>query len=149
MAHRYDHYALPTFALFFFSPMWGAVSDRIDRRGVIAAGLLGSGLSLFLLDSATSLPLLYLSRGLSGALSAAVFPAALATIAELSTASQRAHRFAITASATTFGFLVGPVMGSWLSSMILSPVVDMRLFSLLMADSPFFIVAVLSMGFGE
>lgn len=135
---------LYTFALFFFSPMWGAVSDRLDRRLVIAAGLLGSGFSLFLLDNASSLAMLYLARGLSGALSAAVLPAALASIAELSTVSQRARRFAITASATTFGFLLGPVMGSWLSAMILAPVADMRLLNLLMIDSPFIIVALMS-----
>lgn len=129
-----------TFALFFLSPVWGALSDRADRRVIIVVGLIGSSLSLFVLDQANSLPALYLARGLSGATSAAVLPAVLAYVAEGSAASERPRKFAITASATTVGFLLGPVIGSWLSSMILAPVVGMRIAGILMADSPFFAV---------
>ncbi|WP_169800953.1 MFS transporter [Novosphingobium naphthalenivorans] len=38
--------SLYTFAFFLFVPMWGWLSDRHGRRSVIAAGLLGYGVSL-------------------------------------------------------------------------------------------------------
>jgi MFS family permease len=114
-----------TFALLIFSPLWGAVSDRIDRRSIIAIGLIGSGISLLLLDFATTLSTLYVARGSSGALSA----------------PDRPRKFAVIASATTFGFLLGPAIGSWLSPMVLAPLSVMRIAGFLMSDSPFFALA--------
>lgn len=134
-----------TFALFILSPLWGALSDRIDRRTIIATGLIGSAISLLLLDSATTLAALYVARGLSGALSAAVLPAVLAYVAEASRASDRPRKFAVIASATTLGFLLGPVIGSWLSPMVLAPLAGMRIADILMPDSPFFAVALASL----
>jgi MFS family permease len=130
-----------TFALLIFSPLWGAVSDRIDRRSIIAIGLIGSGISLLLLDFATTLSTLYVARGSSGALSAAVLPSVLAYVAEASQAPDRPRKFAVIASATTFGFLLGPAIGSWLSPMVLAPLSVMRIAGFLMSDSPFFALA--------
>lgn len=130
-----------TFALFIFSPFWGALSDRIDRRPIIAVGLIGSGISLSLLDSSTTLSMLYIARGLSGALSAAVLPSVLAFVAESSQTSVRPRQFAVIGSATTLGFMIGPALGSWLSPMVLAPLAGMRLAGVLMWDSPFFAVA--------
>lgn len=132
---------LYTFALFFMSPVWGALSDRIDRRAVILVGLLGSSATLFMLDNAMGLVNVYVARIASGMFSAAVFPAALAYVAEASLAVHRPKNFAITASATTLGFLLGPVLGSWLSPMIITPPADMRVARILMLDSPFFLTA--------
>ena len=133
--------ALYTLALFLLSSFWGGFSDRIGKRPVIAIGLMGSSAGLLLLDSATSLPALYLARGVSGALSAAVLPAVLAVVAEASLASERPRKFAIISSATTLGFLLGPILGSWLSPMALAPLAGMRIAGFLMLDSPFFAVA--------
>lgn len=47
------------FVLFLVSPVWGALSDRFDRRFIISAGLMGSSTGLFLLDNAASLTALY------------------------------------------------------------------------------------------
>lgn len=134
-----------TFTLFILSPLWGALSDRTDRRSIIALGLMGSAISLLLLDSATTLPMLYVARGLSGALSAAVLPAVLAYVAEASRVSERPRKFAVIAAATTSGFLLGPVIGSWLSPMVLAPLAGMRIAGILMPDSPFFAVALTSL----
>lgn len=134
-----------TFALFIFSPFWGALSDRIDRRAIIAAGLLGSAASLLLLDAATTLAALYVARGLSGALSAAVLPTVLAYAAETALAPDRPRKFAMVASASTLGFLLGPVIGSWLSPMVLAPLAEMRVAGIMMPDSPFFAVALASL----
>lgn len=136
---------LYTFTLFVLSYFWGAFSDRIGRRPVIAIGLIGSSAGLLLLDNATTLPALYLARAVSGALSAAVLPAVLALVAESAQASERPRRFAIISSATTLGFMLGPIMGSWLSPMVLAPLSGMRIAGWLMPDSPFFAVALTSL----
>lgn len=136
---------LYTFTLFVLSSFWGAFSDRIGKRPVITIGLIGSSAGLLLLDSATTLPALYLARGVSGALSAAVLPAVLALVAEASQASERPRKFAIISSATTLGFLLGPILGSWLSPMVLAPLAGMRIAGFLMLDSPFFAVALTSL----
>lgn len=135
---------LYSFALFVMSPLWGALSDRVDRRAVMFIGLVGSAAALLALDNVAGLAEIYAARLAAGVLSAAVFPAVLAYLAELSSAAERPRSFALAASATTLGFLLGPVLGSWLSPMVIAPASDMRLAGVLMADSPFFLVALLS-----
>lgn len=133
--------ALYTLALFFLSPLWGILSDRFNRRVVIALGLIGSGVSLGMLDNVSSLAMLYASRMLSGIFSAAVLPATLAYVAETCGASDRPKKYAIVASFTSLGFMLGPMIGGWLSPMVLSPPAEMRLAGVVMPDSPFFVIA--------
>lgn len=130
-----------TLGLLVFSPLWGAISDRIGCRPTVTVGLVGAALSLLLLERVPSLFWLYVVRGLAGALSAAVLPAVLAYAAKRSQPSERARRFATVSSASTLGFLLGPVVGSWLSPMVLAPVAEMRVGGSIMLDSPFFPVA--------
>lgn len=101
-----------TLALFFFSPVWGAVSDRLDRRLVIAIGLAGAGAALWAMEHARSLPALYAVRIGAGVLAAAVLPPVLAYAIETAVPAHRQRRFAWIASATALGFLLGPVAGS-------------------------------------
>lgn len=101
-----------TVALFAFSPVWGAISDVLDRRWVIALGLAGSSVALWLLGAADSLPVVYALRIAAGFVAAAVVPAVLAYAAETSEPGRRQRRFAWVASATALGFLLGPVAGS-------------------------------------
>ena len=135
---------LYTLAMFLLSPLWGVLSDRFNRRVVISLGLIGSGISLVLLDNVSSLTMLYASRMLSGIFAAAVLPATLAYVAEASKAADRPRKFAIVASFTSLGFMLGPLIGGWLSSMVLLPPAGMRLAGVLMLDSPFFVIALLS-----
>jgi len=101
-----------TVALFAFSPVWGAVSDFLDRRWVIAAGLAGSAIALLLLGMADSLAGVYAARIAAGLVAAAVMPAVLAYVAETTAPARRQRHFAWVASATALGFLLGPVAGS-------------------------------------
>ena len=117
--------ALYTLAMFFLSPLWGVLSDRFNRN-------------------VSSLTMLYASRMLSGIFAAAVLPATLAYVAETCTAADRPRKFAIVASFTSLGFMLGPMIGGWLSSMVLLPPAGMRLAGVLMPDSPFFVIALLS-----
>lgn len=130
-----------TLGLLVFSAFWGVISDRLGSRPTVVIGLVGAALSLLLLDRVSSLFGLYVARGLSGALSAAVLPAVLAYTAERSRPAERPRRFAAVSSASTLGFLLGPVLGSWLSPMVLAPVAGMRFGGFIMLDSPFFSVA--------
>jgi DHA1 family multidrug resistance protein-like MFS transporter len=139
---------LYTFALFFLSPVWGALADRRGARVVLVIGLLGAGASLLLLDVADNLSSLYLARGFSGALSAAILPAGLGYVAKTTAGPQRTRNFSIAAAATTIGFLLGPVVGSALASMVIVPFEPMRIAGLFMPDSPFFATGLLCIAIG-
>lgn len=103
------------FTLFIFAPLWGKLSDRIGRRPVILMGLGGCVVALIVFALVESLWLAYLTRALGGAVVSAVLPVALAYIGDTSSAKQRARRFAWMSAAATLGFLIGPVLGGWLS----------------------------------
>ena len=139
---------LYTFALFLLSPLWGALADRRGPRAVLAVGLLGAGASLLWLDTVTSLSGLYGVRAFSGVLSSAVLPAGLAFVAETTPPEQRTRNFSIAAAATTVGFLLGPVVGSALASMVIGQVAPMRIVGIFMPDSPFFATGLLCIAIG-
>jgi MFS family permease len=129
-----------TVGLFLFSPVWGALADRVDRRGIIAFGLAGSGLALWVVDLSRDVVSLYVARGAAGVLAAAVLPAVFACLVDDTAPQQRQRRFAWVATATSVGFLLGPVIGSALRGMAMGLGATRP-----MADSPFAAVALLSM----
>ena len=129
--------AIFTLGLFLLSPVWGALSDRGDARAVIATGLAGGGAAVWALDLSQGLPGLYISRAIAGAFTAAVLPAVFAYVTQ-STAQRRPQRFAWIATATTLGFLLGPVTGKLLGDMTAG------MAGRPMADSAFAMVAYLS-----
>lgn len=130
-----------TLALFICSPAWGSLSDRINRRWVIAIGLLGSGITLWLAEHAATLQALYLNRILSGILSAAVLPAVFACIVDPSSSGERQTRFAWITAATALGFLLGPVVGNG-ASLLFDLANALPGFGVLIA-SPFMLVGVI------
>ena len=101
-----------TLALFLFAPIWGRISDRLDRRSLILLGLLGFALSLASFALIDSLPLLYLSRFASGLFSAAIPPAAYSLVGDLAPSKEwRAHPQGLLSAAGATGLLVGPTFG--------------------------------------
>ncbi len=102
-------------ALFVCAPWWGHVSDRIGRRPIILLGLGGCVVALASFGLVTNLWFAYLARGLSGALVSAVLPVTLAYVSDTSSRETRARRFAWMTAATTLGFMVGPLLGGWLT----------------------------------
>ena len=107
-----------TFALFLFAPVWGHVSDRWQRRGVILIGLGGFSVALALFAFIDQIAALYAGRFLSGVFAAAVLPASQALLADVSPdESWRARRFAWLNIAAIAGFLVGPAIGGALGNM--------------------------------
>ncbi|MEO6623685.1 MAG: MFS transporter [Burkholderiaceae bacterium] len=104
--------AVYTFSLFLFAPMWGRLSDRRGARGVLLVGLLGFGVSMLVFSFIESLTAVYVERFLSGLFAAAVTPVAAAVIGNFTTTEQgRARRLAFVTMASIAGFLLGPMLG--------------------------------------
>ena len=59
---------------FFFSPVWGQLSDRFGRKPILVIGIVGNGISMLFFGLSTQLWMLYASRALAGILSSATMP---------------------------------------------------------------------------
>ena len=104
--------AVYTLSLFLFAPMWGRLSDRRGPRGVLLVGLLGFGVTMLVFSFIESLTAVYAERILSGMFAAAVTPVAAAVIGNFTTTEQgRARRLAFVSMAGIAGFLLGPMLG--------------------------------------
>jgi MFS family permease len=104
--------AVYTLSLFLFAPMWGRLSDRRGPRGVLLVGLLGFGVTMLVFSFVESLAAVYAERFLSGLFAAAVTPVAAAVIGSFTTTEQgRARRLAFVSMAGIAGFLLGPMLG--------------------------------------
>lgn len=131
------------FMLFICAPLWGKLSDNIGRRQVILIGLGGSIISLILFGLSQQLWFSYLMRALGGAVASAVLPVSLAYISDTSFKELRARQFAWMSASATFGFLIGPVIGGWLSEVVVAVQitgVDSALFPFLIASAFGFLV---------
>ncbi len=104
--------AVYTLSLFLFAPMWGRQSDRRGARGVLLIGLLGFGVTMLVFSFVESLAAVYAERFLSGLFAAAVTPVAAAVIGNFAaTEHGRARRLAFVSMAGITGFLLGPMLG--------------------------------------
>jgi len=104
--------AVYTLSLFLFAPMWGWLSDRRGPRGVLTTGLLGFGVTMLVFAFIESLAAVYAERLLSGMFAAAVTPVAAAVVGNSATTEQgRARRLAFVSMAGITGFLLGPMLG--------------------------------------
>jgi DHA1 family multidrug resistance protein-like MFS transporter len=98
-----------------FAPLWGGLSDRIGRKPVLVAGLLGSGAGLILFGVSTALWTLYMARALSGVMSSAVLPTAMAYVADVTDERGRGRGMGLMGAAMGLGFIFGPGIGGLLS----------------------------------
>jgi DHA1 family tetracycline resistance protein-like MFS transporter len=99
---------------FLFAPVWGRLSDRIGRRPIILAGLLGSAVSYFAFGLADSLAMLFAARIVAG-IAGANIPTAQAFIADSTSAANRARGMGLIGAAFGLGFILGPAIGGFLS----------------------------------
>jgi MFS family permease len=108
--------ALYTLALFLFAPLWGYLSDRFGRRIILLTGLAGFGVTMLTFAFIESLTAVYTERFLSGLFAAAVTPVALAAIGDLAATDEaRARRLTFVSLAGISGFLLGPMLGVFIS----------------------------------
>jgi DHA1 family tetracycline resistance protein-like MFS transporter len=107
--------AIYAIAQFFCSPILGALSDRFGRRPVILLSNLGLGLNFTLMALATSLPVLFAARLVSG-LAGSSSGTANAYIADVTTPDKRASAFGLLGAAFGIGFVIGPALGGVLGA---------------------------------
>ena len=101
---------------FLFAPLWGYLSDRVGRKPILLAGLLGNGLGLLLFGLSHTLPYLYAARGISGLMSAAALPTAMAYIADVTDEDHRGRAMGLMGAAMGLGFIFGPGIGGALAT---------------------------------
>ena len=99
------------FMQFLFAPVWGRVSDRIGRRPVILASLVGTAIASLVFGLADALWLLFAARIVDG-ISGASYAAAQAYVADVTTPEERAHGMGMIGAAFGLGFVVGPALGA-------------------------------------
>jgi multidrug resistance protein len=101
-------------AQFLFTPVLGALSDRLGRRPVIVASLLIEAASFALTALAGTLPVLLAARFIGG-LGASNIGSAQAVVADVTPPAGRARGMGMIGAAIGMGFVVGPVIGGVLA----------------------------------
>jgi len=104
---------------FVFSPLLGKVSDRIGRRPVLLASILGTSLGFLLMGLAQTLWLLFLARILDGATGGNISTAA-AYIADVTPPEERSRGMGLIGAAFGIGLIVGPAVGGLISRISLA-----------------------------
>ena len=102
------------------APLWGILSDRIGRKPVIAVGVLGYAVTLFLFGLATEFWMLFVARTLAGMLSSAAMPTSMAYISDNVAEDERSGGMGQLGAATGVGIIAGPLLGGLLSEDSLS-----------------------------
>lgn len=92
----------------------GRLSDRIGRRPVLLASLVGSAVSLAMTGLAGSLAFLLLSRVLAGAFGGSI-TTAQAYVADVTEPRERTKYMGMLGASIGLGFVFGPVIGAGLS----------------------------------
>jgi MFS transporter, DHA1 family, tetracycline resistance protein len=100
---------------FFFSPVQGALSDRVGRRPVILISNFGLGFDYILMALAPTVGWLFAGRVISGITSASISTAG-AYIADVTPVEKRAAGFGMIGAAFGLGFIVGPALGGLLGN---------------------------------
>ncbi|MGH6991727.1 MAG: MFS transporter, partial [Caulobacteraceae bacterium] len=94
----------------FCGPVLGTLSDRFGRRSVLLISLFGLFVDFLFMAFAPSLWWLFASRLFNG-MTASTFATSNAYIADITPPEKRAKSFGLLASAFSFGFIIGPVIG--------------------------------------
>jgi DHA1 family multidrug resistance protein-like MFS transporter len=103
-----------------FAPVWGILSDRHGRKPILAIGILGYAITLFLFGLARSFLMLFLARSLSGILSSATMPTAMAYVGENTEQNVKSKGMGQLGAMVGLGVILGPLMGGLLSTDSLS-----------------------------
>jgi len=112
--------ALSALTELLFGPVWGSISDRVGRKRVLMVGVFGYGVSLVLMGLASTLWMLFAARALSGLLTAATMPSAMAYVGDATAEEERGGGIGWLGSAAGLGIILGPGVGGWLGQGSLS-----------------------------
>jgi len=100
---------------FIFSPIWGALSDRLGRRRILTITLAGNALSYLLWIFAAQFWVVVLTRLVSGMMAGNIAVASAAA-ADITDEKERTKGMAVVGIAIGLGFVFGPVIGGLASS---------------------------------
>ena len=100
---------------FVFSPIWGALSDRLGRRRILTITLAGNALSYLLWIFAAQFWLVVVTRLVSGMMAGNIAVASAAA-ADITDEKERTKGMAVVGIAIGLGFVFGPVIGGLASS---------------------------------
>ena len=102
------------------APLWGLLSDRFGRKPILAVGVLGYAVSFFMFGMARSFSVLFIARALSGVLSSATTPTAMAYVSDNAQPEQRSQSMGQLGAMIGLGVILGPLLGGLLSTDSLS-----------------------------
>lgn len=105
---------------FIFAPVWGNISDRIGRKPILLLGLIGDAVSMLIFGLANQLWLLFAARSITGILSSATLPTAMAYVSDSTTEEDRSRGIGWLGAAMGLGVILGPGIGGWLAGGSLS-----------------------------
>ena len=100
---------------FVFSPIWGALSDRLGRRRILTITLAGNALSYLLWIFAAQFWVVVVTRLISGMMAGNIAVASAAA-ADITDEKDRTKGMAVVGIAIGLGFVFGPVIGGLASS---------------------------------
>lgn len=103
------------FVQFIMSPVLGGLSDRFGRRPVLLLSLFGLGIDYIFLFFAPNIFWLFVGRIIAG-ICGASWTTASAYIADISPPEKRAQNFGMIGAAFGVGFIIGPLLGSWIGT---------------------------------
>lgn len=103
-----------------FGPVWGGLSDRVGRKPILMIGILGYVITMVWFGLATQLWMLFAARILSGILSSATAPTAMAYIGDNTSEKERGGGMGLLGAAGGIGTIIGPVVGGLLATTALS-----------------------------
>jgi MFS family permease len=101
---------------FFFAPVWGRLSDKFGRRPILLITVGGTCLGYGLWVFAGNFWVLVLSRILGG-IASGNLSVATASIADVTSRESRSKGMALVGVAFGLGFILGPALGGWASTM--------------------------------
>ena len=99
------------FVSLVFSPFLGKISDKAGRKKVILFGTFGFVFSYLIFAFASSLEMVFAARALEGLFAAALFPACVSLISDLTTDRQRGKAMGLFSMVFSLGFILGPALG--------------------------------------
>ena len=113
---------MSTYALmqFICAPLWGIASDRYGRKPILAVGVLGYTITLFMFGIAQNFVMMFIARSLSGILSSATQPTAMAYIGDNTPQKEKGKGMGQLGAMAGIGVVLGPLMGGLLSKDSLS-----------------------------
>lgn len=97
------------------APVWGGLSDVYGRKPFLLMGMAGLCLGMVLMGTASRLWMLYVAQLISGALSCATYPAAMAMISDTHSSEERSIAMGRVGAAAGLGVIMGPGLGGLLA----------------------------------